>query len=26
VDRTLLEGKLPPAIFYNLIVTATKPR
>jgi ubiquinone/menaquinone biosynthesis C-methylase UbiE len=25
VDRALLEGKLPPAIFYNLIVTATKP-
>jgi ubiquinone/menaquinone biosynthesis C-methylase UbiE len=25
VDRTLLEGKLPPAIFYNLIVTAKKP-
>jgi ubiquinone/menaquinone biosynthesis C-methylase UbiE len=25
VDRTMLEGKLPPAIFYNLIVTARKP-
>jgi ubiquinone/menaquinone biosynthesis C-methylase UbiE len=25
VDRALLEGKLPPAIFYNLIVTARKP-
>ena len=25
VDRALLEGRLPPAIFYNLIVTATKP-
>lgn len=26
VDRALLEGRLPPAIFYNLIVTATRPR
>lgn len=25
VDRALLEGRLPPAIFYNLIVTAEKP-
>jgi ubiquinone/menaquinone biosynthesis C-methylase UbiE len=25
VDRTLLEGRLPAAIFYNLIVSATKP-
>ncbi len=25
VDRALLEGRLPPALFYNLIVTATKP-
>jgi hypothetical protein len=25
VDRTLLESRLPPAIFYNLIVTARKP-
>jgi ubiquinone/menaquinone biosynthesis C-methylase UbiE len=25
VDRALLEGRLPPAIFYNLIVTARKP-
>jgi SAM-dependent methyltransferase len=25
VDRGLLEGRLPPAIFYNLMVAATKP-
>ncbi len=25
VDRTLLEGRLPAAIFYNLIVSARKP-
>jgi SAM-dependent methyltransferase len=25
VDRTLLEGRLPAALFYNLIVTAAKP-
>jgi len=25
VDRKLLESRLPPAIFYNLIVTASKP-
>ena len=25
VDRALLEPRLPPAIFYNLIVAATKP-
>jgi hypothetical protein len=25
VDRRLLEPHLPPAIFYNLIVSATKP-
>jgi ubiquinone/menaquinone biosynthesis C-methylase UbiE len=25
VDRRLLEPRLPPAIFYNLIVSATKP-
>jgi ubiquinone/menaquinone biosynthesis C-methylase UbiE len=25
VDRRLLESRLPPAIFYNLMVTATKP-
>jgi ubiquinone/menaquinone biosynthesis C-methylase UbiE len=25
VDRRLLESRLPPAIFYNLIVTAMKP-
>jgi len=25
VDRTLLESRLPPAIFYNLIITASKP-
>ena len=25
VDRKLLESRLPPAIFYNLIVTARKP-
>jgi ubiquinone/menaquinone biosynthesis C-methylase UbiE len=25
VDRTLLESRLPPAIFYNLIVSARKP-
>ena len=24
VDRVLLEGRLPPAIFYNLIITAQK--
>jgi ubiquinone/menaquinone biosynthesis C-methylase UbiE len=26
VDRRLLEPRLPPAIFYNLILSATKPR
>ena len=26
VDRGLLEGRLPPAIFYNLMVSARKPR
>jgi ubiquinone/menaquinone biosynthesis C-methylase UbiE len=26
VDRALLESRLPPQIFYNLIVSATKPR
>ena len=26
VDRLLLEGRLPPAIFYNLMVSAQKPR
>ena len=26
VDRTLLESRLPPQLFYNLIVSATKPR
>jgi ubiquinone/menaquinone biosynthesis C-methylase UbiE len=25
LDKALLEGRLPPAIFYNLIVTARKP-
>ncbi|MCW3038603.1 MAG: class SAM-dependent methyltransferase, partial [Solirubrobacterales bacterium] len=25
VDRTLLESRLPPAIFYNLMIVATKP-
>ena len=25
VDRALLEGRLPPAIFYNLMVSARKP-
>jgi hypothetical protein len=25
VDRTLLEPRLPPRIFYNLMLTATKP-
>ena len=25
VDRTLLEPRLPPAIFYNLLVSAAKP-
>ncbi|HEX8648139.1 MAG TPA: class I SAM-dependent methyltransferase [Thermoleophilaceae bacterium] len=25
VDRRLLEGRLPPAIFYNLLVSATAP-
>lgn len=25
VDRALLEGRLPPAIFYNLIVTGRRP-
>ena len=25
VDRTLLEGRLPPAIFYNLMVAAQRP-
>ena len=25
VDRTVLEGRLPAALFYNLIVTATRP-
>jgi hypothetical protein len=26
VDRRLLEPRLPPAIFYNLILSASKPR
>jgi hypothetical protein len=26
VDRRLLEGRLPPAIFYNLMVAAQRPR
>jgi ubiquinone/menaquinone biosynthesis C-methylase UbiE len=26
VDKALLEPRLPPAIFYNLIVSATRPR
>ncbi|HEX3909914.1 MAG TPA: class I SAM-dependent methyltransferase [Solirubrobacteraceae bacterium] len=26
VDRTLLESRLPPAIFYNLLISARKPR
>jgi ubiquinone/menaquinone biosynthesis C-methylase UbiE len=26
VDRALLEGRLPPAIFYNLMLAAEKPR
>ena len=25
VDRRLLEGRLPPAIFYNLMVAARRP-
>ncbi len=25
VDRALLEARLPPAIFYNLIISARKP-
>ena len=25
VDRVLLEGRLPAALFYNLIVTASRP-
>jgi len=25
-DRRLLEGRLPPAIFYNLMLAARKPR
>lgn len=25
VDRRLLEGRLPPAVFYNLLVTARRP-
>jgi hypothetical protein len=25
VDRVLLEGRLPPAIFYNLIVAGRRP-
>jgi hypothetical protein len=25
VDRTVLETRLPPAIFYNLMMAATKP-
>jgi hypothetical protein len=25
VDRALLEGRLPPAIFYNLMVAAQRP-
>jgi SAM-dependent methyltransferase len=26
LDRTLLESRLPPAIFYNLLISARKPR
>ena len=25
LDERLLEGRLPPSIFYNLLVTARKP-
>jgi hypothetical protein len=25
LDRAVLEGRLPPAIFYNLLVSARKP-
>jgi hypothetical protein len=25
VDRRLLEGRLPPELFYNLMLAATKP-
>jgi ubiquinone/menaquinone biosynthesis C-methylase UbiE len=25
LDRSLLEGRLPPAVFYNLMITARKP-
>ena len=26
LDRRLLESRLPPAIFYNLLIAARKPR
>ena len=26
VDRRLLEGRLPPQLFYNLMLAATKPQ
>jgi hypothetical protein len=26
LDRRLLESRLPPAIFYNLLICARKPR
>jgi hypothetical protein len=26
LDRRLLESRLPPAIFYNLLISARKPR
>ena len=26
VDVALLEGRLPPAVFYNLMIAARKPR
>jgi hypothetical protein len=26
VDRSVLESRLPPAIFYNLLIAARKPR
>jgi hypothetical protein len=26
LDRRLLESRLPPAVFYNLLIAARKPR
>ena len=26
LDRTLLESRLPPGVFYNLLIAARKPR